>query len=137
MHNNKLPQCIVAIFLCFYAESVFAVSTSEAMQSLRAGEYDTALTQFQELQVDAPNDPDVLYGLGCVQYQRGLSRLETQQTEEAKTAFQEARTAFNSVLSGTDKRLQPNAGFNLANVFSKEAEAIPAEDAKTKNFKMA
>jgi len=127
-----MPNKIFAL-VCLLAAvplSAFAATKEDALRALRGGNYDDALAQFQELQVAEPENPEILYGLGCVQYQRGLSRREANQAEEAKAAFQEAQAAFNGVLAGSGEHLHADAGFNLANVITQEAETAPAEDPK-------
>lgn len=97
-----------------------------AEELVRKGDAAEAVAAYQALQVDYPGEAAVLFGLATAQYRRGEA-LIGEQPQEAVTAFQEARTAFDRVLEGEPTRFSAHAAFNRANCIAKVAAAIPPD----------
>ena len=120
------------IILLLLTHAAFAATPNDAVVALREGDYDKALDLFQKLQLEQPDNPQVLYGLGCVQYRRGMNQMQGQTPYDAQATFTEAHAAFSSVVAGSAKELHADAGFNLGNVLTQEAQLAPLEEAKVK-----
>lgn len=107
-----------------------ALSRGEGLERaqghLEAGNPARAIELYRELQVDHPQDPAVLFGLGCAQYRRAEQHVQAEQPEEAAKMFEAARGVFDRVLSAEDARVAADGAFNRANCVARIAELTPA-----------
>ena len=100
----------------------------QARAHLKAGNPARAIEVYRELQVDYPDDPAVLFGLGCAQYRRAEQHVEAEQAEEAAAMFEKARGVFDRVVSAQGADVAADAAFNRANCVARVAELTPARE---------
>lgn len=90
---------------------------------LEKGDAEAALTLLKEAQVDYPDAAALRFGIACAQYVKGERLSESGTPEEAKAAFDEARSLFSALAGDPDPRIAREAVFNGANTVAREALA--------------
>ena len=96
----------------------------EANGLLEKGDADAALSLLKESQVDYPDAAELRFAIACAQYVRGEKFLQSGAAEEAKNAFGEARSLFNTLSGNDDPQISREAVFNGANTVAREALAV-------------
>ena len=96
----------------------------EANGLLEKGDADAALSLLKESQVDYPDAAELRFAIACAQYVRGEKLLESGAAEEAKNAFGEARSLFDTLSGNDNPQVSREAVFNGANTIAREALAV-------------
>lgn len=84
-----------------------AERVARASAAYAAGDYDAALTDYAEAEVDCPACPELAYNEGLAYYRKG--------------DFDKARERFNSALATRDLGLEARAKYNLGDVAYSQA----------------
>lgn len=128
--KNRSLRNIVIVLAC----AIFAASISASGESLRdqvksaeallaAGEAEKALAAFQQLQVDHPDAPEVILGVGASQYRAGELSLAGGLNEQARQHFSDAQQSFQRLFSNPEDPVRSSALFDYANAMAKSAKA--------------
>jgi tetratricopeptide (TPR) repeat protein len=103
-----------------------------AEEAARAGNHDAAVEQYRALQVDYPDDPRVLFGLGCAHYRKAESLPEGVDPAQRAGIYQEAQAVFDRLLGAADPAVRADAGFNRGNCVAQRAALVPDTSFKEK-----
>lgn len=117
-----LSVLFLAALPCFGAG--IEKTVQEANGLLEKGDADAALNLLKESQVDYPDAAELRFGIACAQYARGEKLLESGAAEEAKAAFGEARSLFNTLSANDNPQISREAVYNGANTVAREALAV-------------
>ena len=98
------------------------VATAEAL--LEQGEAEKALALFQQLQIDYPQAPEVILGVGSAQYRAGELALASGAAEQARTRFAEAQESFQRLFSEAREEVRSSAMFDYANALARTARTF-------------
>jgi Ca-activated chloride channel family protein len=90
-----------ALLLFCFAMPALHASASKAQRHYKAGEYKSALSEYQELISRNPNDPRLHYNAGAAAYEAGK--------------FDAAQKEFQSAAASRDLDLQAQSFYNLGN----------------------
>jgi len=127
MHRPTIALvCLLISLSALRAEAAsYAARLHEAQTLLEKGDAAAAIERYRELQVDFPTDEAVLYGLGCAHYRHAeqIASLPPGQATPPEAVFQAAITAFESLSSAQNPRIQENAIFNRANCLAQMGRA--------------
>jgi Ca-activated chloride channel homolog len=99
--KRPLAALALALLLLTPGAPVQAGPLQQGYQHYQQGDYDKALQKFIQGQLQAPDDPSVLYDLGNTYYKKG--------------DFDAAANHYGQALSGPDETLKPKILYNLGN----------------------
>lgn len=98
--RKALMLCILLLG-CVMGRPAFADAYRDGFAAYEKGDFETALKQFIDAQLDAPDDPEILYNLGNTYYRLG--------------DFESAARHYAMAAKAGDKTLQEMAHYNLGN----------------------
>ena len=102
-----------------------------AEELLAQGEAVQALEIFQRLQVDHPESPEVILGVGTAQYRAGEVAVAGGAAEEARERFSEAQETFQRLFGDSREDVRASAMFDYANAIAKSAKTYdPQQEAQ-------
>ncbi len=99
--QRPLTAIALTLLLCAANTAVEAGPLQQGYQHYAQGEYDQALQEYIQGQLQAPDDPAVLYNLGNAYYKMG--------------DFKAASQHYGHALSKADEQLKPKLLYNLGN----------------------
>lgn len=108
--SNPIATVVTLLALLLSTPSAFA-SPAKAQRQYKAGDYDRALSTYQELLGKSPNDPRLHYNAAAAAYQAGK--------------FDLALKEFQAAAATPDLDLQQQAFYNLGNSEYRLGESAP------------
>lgn len=106
----------------------FSDRLEQGNELLRRGDAAGALALFRELQVEEPNSPELLFSLGCANYQEAVREDTPRNPEETAALLEEARDAFERAEALAEDRRRADAGYNHANTLAQAAKRSASKD---------
>lgn len=82
---------------------------------LRSGNLEGAMTNFRDVQTDAPESDLVYYSVARTQYEEGLVSLKLEAAEDAVIQFNAAKATFDNLTTSPDPFIRENALYSSAN----------------------
>ena len=118
VRGNSSPRPLVGAALLLLALPFFAsASPSSALREYKAGQYDDALKEYQQLLQKKKDDPRLHFNAGAAAYR--------------DQKFDEAAKQFDQALSSPDLKLQGLAYYNRGNSLFRLGENLPDPEKKT------